>query len=105
MPLLYAWGLTNRISSLNLNFRSEFLFARSREEGRMMVAGNRGFMPIETRAQAGRTGSALRRIPLVGQYGQLKSEYYCYWPKDRTNRLIEEFADILAGMFDTEEGA
>lgn len=87
-----------------LGFRSEFLFARSREEGRMMVAGNRGFMPIEMRSQGGRSGSAIRRIPLVGQGGQLKSEYYCYWPKDRSNNLIEEFADILAGMFENEEG-
>lgn len=85
-----------------LGFRSDFLFARSREEGRMMVAGNRGFMPIETREQGGRTGSAIRRIPLVGQDGQLKSEYYCFWPKDRTNLLIEEFADILAGMFEND---
>ena len=85
-----------------LGFRCEFLFARSREEGRMMVAGNRGFMPIETRAQTGRTGSAIRRVPLVGQGGQLKSEYYCYWPKDRTNNLIEEFADILTGMFEND---
>lgn len=87
-----------------LGFRSEFLFARSREEGRMMVAGNRGFMPVETREQTGRTGSAIRRIPLVGQGGQLKSEYYCYWPKDRANRLVEEFADILAGMFGGDGG-
>jgi len=86
-----------------LGFRSEFLFARSREEGRMMVAGNRGFMPVEMRAQVGRTGSAIRRIPLVGQGGQLKSEYYCYWPKDRTNNLIEEFADILAGMLESTD--
>ena len=85
-----------------LGFRSDFLFARSREEGRMMVAGNRGFMPIETRVKTGRTGSALRRVPLVGQDGQLKSEYFLYWPKDRTNRLIEEFADILAGMFEDD---
>lgn len=70
----------------------------------MMVAGNRGFMPVETREQTGRTGSAIRRIPLVGQGGQLKSEYYCYWPKDRTNRLVEEFADILAGMFGGDGG-
>ena len=87
-----------------LGFRSDFLFARSREEGRMMVAGNRGFMPVEMRAQTPRTGSAIRRIPLVGQEGQLKSEYYCYWPKDRTNKLIEEFADILQGMFDDASG-
>lgn len=86
-----------------LGFRNDFLFARSREEGRMMVAGNRGFMPLEMRSQTGRTGSALRRIPLIGQEGQLKTEYYCYWPKDRTNNLIEEFSDILAGMFESPE--
>ena len=70
----------------------------------MMVVGNRGFMPVETRAQTGRTGSAIRRIPLVGQEGQLKSEYYCYWPKNRANRLIEEFADILTGLFESDSG-
>ncbi len=84
-----------------LGFRSDFLFARSREEGRMMVAGNRGFMPVETRERTPRTGAAIRRIPLVGPGGQLKSEYYCYWPRDRTNNLIEEFASILAGMFES----
>ena len=70
----------------------------------MMVAGNRGFMPLEMRVQTGRMGSALRRIPLVGQTGQLKAEYYCYWPRERTNKLIEEFADILTGMFETPDG-
>jgi DNA-binding transcriptional LysR family regulator len=84
-----------------LGFRSDFLFARSREEGRMMVAGNRGFMPVETRERTPRIGAAIRRIPLVGPGGQLKSEYYCYWPRDRTNNLIEEFASILAGMFES----
>lgn len=48
-------------------------------------------------------GTAIRRIPLAGQGGQLKSEHYCYWPKDRTNKLIEEFADILADMFGVAE--
>ena len=85
-----------------LGFTNDFLFARSREEGRMMVAGNRGFMPVETREQTGRTGSILRRIPLVGQNGQLKSEYYAFWPKNRENVLIREFADILTGMFEQE---
>ena len=86
-----------------LGFSNDFLFVRSREEGRMMVAGNRGFMPIEAREQMGRTGSIVRRIPLVGQNGQLKSEYYAYWPKDRENVLIREFADILTGLFEVEK--
>jgi len=82
-----------------LGFSNEFLFARTREEGHMMVAGNRGFMPVEMREQTGRTGTIVRRIPLVDQDGQLKSEYYAYWPKDRSNNLIEEFASILVDMF------
>ncbi|MDO4405450.1 MAG: hypothetical protein Q4C09_10490, partial [Atopobiaceae bacterium] len=86
-----------------LGFSSDFLFACSREEGRMMVAGNRGFMPVEMREQTGRTGSIIRRIPLVGQNGQLKSEYYAYWPKDRENVLVREFGGILQGMFENEE--
>ena len=86
-----------------LGFSNDFLFVRSREEGRMMVAGNRGFMPVEAREQTGRSGSIVRRIPLVGQAGQLKNEYYAYWPKDRENALIREFADILTGMFEVQE--
>lgn len=83
-----------------MGFTNDFLFARSREEGRMMVAGNRGFMPVEMRTQTERTGSVVRRIPLVGPTGQLKCEYYAYWPKDRENLLIREFADILSGLFE-----
>lgn len=86
-----------------LGFSSDVLFARTREEGRMMVAGNRGFMPVEMRSQTGRTGSIIRRIPLVGHGGQLKSEYYAYWPKDRENVLMREFGDILLGMFESEQ--
>jgi len=86
-----------------LGFSNNFIFARSREEGRMMVAGNRGFMPVEAREQTGRTGSIIRRIPLIGQDGQLKSEYYAYWPKDRENVLVREFGDILTGMFESKD--
>lgn len=88
-----------------LGFRSEFLFARSREEGRTMVAGNQGFMPVETRAPSARGTSAIRRIPLVGERGQLRSEYYAFWPKTSTNPFVREFAEILAGLFEQPEAA
>jgi len=82
-----------------LNFDCDFLFARSREEGRMMVAGNRGFMPVEVREQGPRTGTIVRRIPLHGTDGHISHEYYVFWPKDRTNNLIEEFAGMLEETF------
>lgn len=83
-----------------MGFDCGFLFAETLEQARMMVAGNRGFLPLETREDAGRTGTVLRRIPLADAAGKHRShEYYAFWPKARTNPLIEEFADILEGLF------
>ncbi|MDO4182185.1 MAG: LysR family transcriptional regulator [Coriobacteriia bacterium] len=82
-----------------LNFPGEFLFANSADEGRMMVASNRGWMPVESQHEEARTGSVIRRIPLVDDEGHSASKYYAFWPKDRTNPLIEEFAGILEEMF------
>ena len=83
-----------------MNFDCDFRFVRSREEGRMLVAGNQGFMPIETRHQEDAKGTILQRIPLVDTKGpQLSHEYYAFWPKMRTNPLIEECAEILESVF------
>lgn len=85
-----------------LNFDCEFLFARSREEGRMMVAGNRGFMPVETRGDEAKSGSIVRRIPLFGEDGHLSHEYFVFWPKARTSALVEEFTGMLTAVFEGE---
>lgn len=83
-----------------MNFACAFHFVRSREEGRMLVAGNHGFMPIEARVAEGPSGTILRRIPLAGGTGtQLSQDYYAFWLKSRTTPLVEEFADILASLF------
>ena len=85
-----------------LNFKCELRFVRSREEGRMMVAGNRGFMPIELREKTDAQGSIVRRIPLVDAHGtHIAHEYYAFWAKSRTNDLIEEFARILEELFES----
>lgn len=82
-----------------LGFDCEFRFVRTIEEGRMMVAGNQGFMLLEAREDTPRVGTVVRRIPLVGPAGRLRQDYYAFWPKGGSNPLIEEFADILAGLF------
>lgn len=82
-----------------MNFAGEFLFAADPGEGRMMVAGNRGWLPVESREETGRTGTVIRRIPLHDGSGHSTSEYYAFWPKTRTNPLIEEFATILKALF------
>ena len=82
-----------------MGFSGGFLYAGSADEGRMMVAGNRGWIPMESRERSGRTGTVIRRIPLCDGAGQSKSEYYAFWPKTRTSPLVEEFATILEGLF------
>ncbi|MBX9033994.1 LysR family transcriptional regulator [Gordonibacter massiliensis (ex Traore et al. 2017)] len=83
-----------------LNYACDFLFADTVEQAHMMVAGNRGFLPLESRADEGRSGTVLRRIPLLDAAGNhQRREYYAFWPKARTTPLIEEFADVLQGLF------
>lgn len=82
-----------------MGFSGEFLFAASLDEARMMVAGNRGWLPVETREAAARTTSVVRRLPLVNAAGRSESEYYVFWPQERTTPLVEEFAEILKGLF------
>ena len=83
-----------------LGYSCEFRFVRSREEGRMLVAGNRGFMPVETRSDDEAAGSIVRRIPLVGADGKhVSRDYYAFWLKSRTSPLVEEFSGLLAAAF------
>lgn len=83
-----------------LNFHCDFVFAQTREQGMMMVAGNRGFMPLEARDEVRTSGTIVRRIPLMGADGvPLAHDYYAFWIKNRTNTLVEEFAAILKEAF------
>ena len=83
-----------------LSFPCAFAFADSVEEAHMLVAGNHGFMPLEARERGVRTDGALRRIPLVDARGEQRThEYFAFWPRARTSPLVEEFADVLRGLF------
>lgn len=78
-----------------LGFGGTFLFAENLEEGRLMVAGNRGFLPIESVGTLPPPGAAVRRLPIVQNGRQLKRNYCVFWLKEHTNYYIEEFAEIL----------
>lgn len=82
-----------------LGFDCPFAFAGSLDSARMMVAGNKGFLPLESCETEGRTGSVVRRIPLHDGDNQMKIDYYAFWPKSRANDLIEEFSLVLKELF------
>lgn len=78
-----------------LGFGGSFLFAENLEEGRLMVAGNRGFLPVESVGTLPPAGSAIRRIPIVRNGQPLRRNYCVFWLKERGNYYMEEFAAIL----------
>lgn len=78
-----------------LGFGGKFLFAENLEEGRLMVAGNRGFLPIESVGTLPPAGAMIRRLPIVQNGRQLQRNYCVFWLKEWTNYYIEEFAEIL----------
>ena len=81
-----------------LNFPCPFVFVDTLEEARMMVAGNRGFLPLESRSSQQAAGSIVRRIPLVSAAGPLKRDYYAFWLNRQSGWLVREFARILKGL-------
>ncbi len=88
-----------------LGFGGRFLFAESLEEGRLMVAGNRGFLPIESVGTLPPAGSSIRRLPIMQNGQQLRRNYCVFWVKEQTNYYIEEFAELLKKLLHEEKQA
>ena len=78
-----------------LGFGGRFLFAENLEEGRLMVAGNRGFLPVERVGTLPPCGTGVERLPVMEQGQQLKRNYCLFWVKENASYYIEEFAEIL----------
>jgi len=85
-----------------LGFSGNFLFAENLEEGRLMVVGNRGVMPVEYVGTLPPLGSALLRLPLCRNGLQIQRNYCAFWRKERSNYYIEEFTDILRHLLRRE---
>ncbi|MDV3427060.1 MAG: LysR family transcriptional regulator [Bacillota bacterium] len=81
-----------------LGFHGSFIFAENLEEGRILVAGNKGFMPVEGSKNFIQTGIPIRRLPLVQGKNQIQRNYYAFWKKGREASDVREFADILRIM-------
>ena len=80
-----------------LGSSGNFIFARNLEEGRILVAGNKGFMPVEKDKNIieDKENKKIRNIPLVRNGKQIERKYYAFWKKESSNIYMEEFAKIL----------
>lgn len=86
-----------------LGFGGKFLFAENLEEGRLMVTGNRGFLPVESVGTLPPAGPAICRLSIVQNAEPLRRNYCMFWLKERSNYYIEEFAGILRKLIQQNE--
>lgn len=78
-----------------LGFGGSFLYADNLEEGRLMVTGNRGFMPIENVGTIPRANPAAKQLPIVRGNRCVQRNYCAFWKVENSGYYIEEFANIL----------
>ena len=78
-----------------LGFADNFIFARTIEEARLLVASNRGYLPLENLSPTPPSGTATCCLPLY-QGSQPMMRHYClFWHKDNSTYYVEEFSRLL----------
>ena len=78
-----------------LGFANDFIYAETQEEARLMVIGNRGFLPVEVVGKLPEVSGAIRRVPLFRKNCRVTRKYCLFWLEERTGYYIEEFAEML----------
>lgn len=82
--------------SNTLGFNGNFIFSQNLDEARMLVAANKGFLPIASvPSQNKREFEGISRVLLVRNGERVERNYYAFWNKISTDILKEEFASIL----------
>lgn len=81
-----------------LGYGGNFIYAQDLETARIMIAGNRGFMPIDdfTNDDYFKT---IKRIPLYRDGKQLERDYCLFWKVENSGYYVEELASILSEAF------
>lgn len=78
-----------------LGFGGNFLYVESLDEGQLMVAGNRGFMPIERIGTFWQINPAAKCLPIIKDGKQIQRNYCAFWKVENSNYYTEEFANEL----------
>ena len=83
----------------DLAISHQFLYVDSLEQARLMVAGNRGYLPIDVLGEMMTPIQGIKRVPLYKNGKPIQRNYFACWHKQHTNYYIEEFAQMLRTVF------
>ncbi len=82
-----------------LGLGNEYIFAESREEAEILVAGNRGALIHEDYQECLWGLDYAKKIPLM-RYGTQMTKPYClFWKVENDSETIKSFAEILKTKF------
>lgn len=82
-----------------LGFKENFIFAENFEEANLLVACNKGILPIESSVKQAENDGTIKTIPLYYKENQMNRKYYAFWKKENKNPVINDFANVLKEMF------
>ena len=78
----------------SLNLSRRFLYADSLEQARLMVASQRGYLPIDQIGHLPKAMEGIERITLHYKGKPIQRNYFACWSKENTNYYIEEFVKM-----------
>lgn len=83
----------------SMGFGEDYFFAESKEEAKLLVAGNRGFLPIEQHNKVEKNGTTILQIPLIREGKQIARTYCVFWKKIKDCIMYQDFAGFLQKQY------
>ncbi len=85
-----------------VGIQSEFLFAESLEEAKLLVISGKGFMILEGVGESNsstQSSTSVKRLTLLSNKRPISRKYCAFWKNDNSGFFVEEFADLLEKEF------
>lgn len=82
-----------------VGFKSDFLYADSVQEARLMIITGQGFMPVDVIGEQEWFDPAVKMLPLTRNGEPVCKTYCAFWRKENSGYYIEEFAEMLKEEF------
>jgi len=82
-----------------VGFRGEFLFAETAQEAHVLVVSNKGVLPVELCGSEQQFGSAMKRVPLLRDGGQIIRNLCAFRKRENHGQAVVEFERLLVQEF------
>lgn len=82
-----------------VGIKSEIIFVKSIQEGRLKIISTQGYMPIDVLGKQEWLDTSIKRIPLVRNGETISKSYCAFSKKENNNPYINNFTDFLIKEF------